>query len=69
MSWITKGHLLREMRGWGIEAAVAQRQLDDTLEALSAALPRAAAELGPLLDAQLLDDTLTHVMSRGNSVA
>lgn len=69
MSWITKGHLLREMRGWGIEAAVAQRQLDDTLEALSAALPRAAAELGPLLDAKLLDDTLTHVMSRGNSVA
>jgi serine/threonine-protein kinase HipA len=69
MNWITKDHLIREMCGWGIEAPVAERQLDDTLGALSAALPRAAAELGPLLDAELLDDTLTHVIRRATSAA
>ena len=61
ISWITRGHVVREMTSWGIEADKAQRLLEHTLGRLAEALPRASAELGPLLPAGLLEETLAHV--------
>lgn len=67
ISWITRGHVVREMISWGIEAEKAQRLLEHTLGRLAEALPRAAAELGPLLPAGLVEDVLAHVGRCANS--
>jgi serine/threonine-protein kinase HipA len=59
--WITRGHVIREMLSWGIERLTAQQLLDSTLIALADALPRAAGQLGPLLPADLTDQTIEHL--------
>jgi hypothetical protein len=51
---VTRGHLAREMRSWGVPAADAGAVVDTTLERLAAALPK-AADLVSAVDEALLD--------------
>jgi serine/threonine-protein kinase HipA len=51
---ITRGHLAREMRSWGVPAAAAGAVVDTTLERLATALPK-AADLVSVVDEALLD--------------
>ncbi len=67
LHWITRAHLLREMSRWGIEPPTARQVLDSTLAALDDALPRAAAQLGPLLPADLAQQTIAHLQQRAAS--
>jgi serine/threonine-protein kinase HipA len=67
LHWITRAHVLREMSSWGIEPATAGQVLDSTLVALADALPRAAAQLGPLLPADLVEQTIEHLQQRAAS--
>jgi len=64
LQWITRAHVLREMSSWGIEPATARQVLHSTLTALAEALPRAAAQLGPLLPADLVQQTIAHLQQR-----
>lgn len=64
LHWITRAHVLREMRTWGIEPDIARQVLGSTLAALADALPRAATQLGPLLPVDLGQQTLEHLQQR-----
>jgi len=67
LHWITRAHVLREMASWGIEPTTARQVLDSTLAALADALPRAAAQLGPLLPADLGEQMIEHLQQRAAS--
>lgn len=69
LRWITRGHLVREMTAWGLLPGPAADLVDDTLAALSAALPQAAAALGTLIDEQIVEETLEHLeWAKGTSL-
>lgn len=67
LHWITRAHVLREMNRWGIEPTTARQVLESTLTALADALPRAAAQLGPLLPADLGERMIEHLQQRAAS--
>jgi len=67
LHWITRAHVLREVSSWGVEPATARQVLDSTLAALADALPRAAAQLDPLLPADLSRQTIEHLRQRASS--
>lgn len=63
---ITRGHLVREMRAWGVSAGEAGAVVDGTIERLATALPEAAARLAAV-DGALVERCAARIAALGRS--
>ena len=61
LRWITRDHLAREMTAWGVPPSDAADVVSATLARLAETVPAAAQELGVLVPASIVDDTMQHL--------
>ncbi len=61
LRYVTRGHLVREMRRWGMTRAAATDTVERTLTGLDDSLELAAGELGSVVDEPLLAATREHI--------